>query len=391
MSCPDALAITWPVNSLSGYGLYALQTAMQFLRQGGKTLILAGGAQQVAIPENAPQDLLTAITLGQKIADFLRQNPEQTLAFAHAVLFAVGNDGRGFAGQDRIWGKPAIGCAAIEHNQFTAHGLEVIGRYDRLITISRWNEQILRNLNLAPVSLCWQGIATQLFYPGPRGARWRDRFVIFSGGKFEFRKAQDVVVAAFKRFRAKYPEALLICAWQTPYQSDTAPFVLAGHCDRVPQPDGQGGLNIDTWLQQQGLPPESFVDLPYTPNPQMPDILINCDAALFPNRCEGGTNLVAMEALACGVPSIVAANTGQLDLIELFDCLPLRKQQHVTAPADFPSVVDWRESDIDEIVAALEQIYQDSAARQHAISAAKKLQAFDWSIVSDRLLQTITS
>ena len=390
MHHPTALAITWPLNSISGYGLYALHIAMQFLRQGGQSLILAGGAQQVTLPADAPLQLRQAINLGQKLAEYLRQNPEETLAFNHAVLFAVGNDGRGFDGQDRIWGKPAIGCAAVEHDEFSAHGREVMRRYDRLIAISRWNEQILRNLNLAPVSLCWQGIDTQLFYPRPRGARWREQFVIFSGGKFEFRKAQDIVVAAFKRFRATYPEALLVCAWQTPYCSEVAPFALAGHCDHVPQPDGQGGLNISLWLQQQGLPPDSFIALPYTPNPQMPEILAHCDVALFPNRCEGGTNLVAMEALACGVPSIIAANTGQLDLIELFDCLPLRQQASVRTPNSFPSVAGWGESDIDEIVTFLTAIYTDQGARQRALLTAEKLQPFSWLNAADQLLQQLS-
>lgn len=389
MPYPDALAITWPLNSLSGYGLYALQIAMQFLRQSGRTLVLAGGSQNVSLPPDAPLGLEDAMVLGQKLAGYLRQNPHETLAFNHATLFAVGNDGRGFEAQDRIWGKPAIGCAAVEHDQFTAHGLEVMRRYDRLIAISRWNEQILRNLNLAPVTLCWQGIDTQLFYPRPRGARWRDRFVIFSGGKFEFRKAQDLVVAAFKRFRALYPEALLVCAWQTPYVSDGAPFALAGYCDHVPQPDGRGGLDIDTWLQQQGLPPESFVSLPYTPNPHMANILADCDVALFPNRCEGGTNLVAMEALACGVPSIIAANTGQLDLIELFDCWPLRQQAKVRTPKGFPSVAGWGESDIDEIVTTLGAVYADQTARQSMSLAAKQLQSFSWPSVADQLLSQV--
>ena len=40
-----------------------------------------------------------------------------------------------------------------------------------------------------------------------------DRFVIFSGGKLEYRKGQDIVIAAFKIFQKRHPEALLITAW----------------------------------------------------------------------------------------------------------------------------------------------------------------------------------
>jgi len=41
---------------------------------------------------------------------------------------------------------------------------------------------------------------------------------------------------------------------------------------------------------------------------------------------QGGTNLVAMEAFAAGIPSIISANTGHLDLIDDDRCFPLRLQ-----------------------------------------------------------------
>ena len=44
-------------------------------------------------------------------------------------------------------------------------------------------------------------------------------------------------------------------------------------------------------------------------------LLKQADLAVFPNRCEGGTNLVAMEAIACGVPTVLSANSGHLDLL----------------------------------------------------------------------------
>lgn len=381
-----ALTITWPLSSLSGYGIYGLQIAQQFFRRGGRELILTQAPQNLTLPDNAAESLKAAIVLGQRLGDHMQSHPEETLAFNHATLFAVGNDGRGFAGQDRIWGNPAIGCAAIEQAHFTAHGRDVMQRYQRLIAISRWNAAILADLQLAPVSLCYQGIDTKLFYPRPRAARWQDRFVIFSGGKFEFRKAQDLVVAAFRSFQKKYPDALLVTCWQTPYVADPTLFAAAGHCRDVPQPDNQGGLRLVEWLRQQGLPDSSFLALPYTPNPMMPEILAATDAAIFPNRCEGGTNLVAMEAMACGVPTLVANNTGQKDLIELFGCDGLAQQRPVISTTQ--PVTDWGESDLDEIIAWLESTYQSStAARQKAQQIAKKLADFDWSVVNERLLQ----
>ena len=44
--------------------------------------------------------------------------------------------------------------------------------------------------------------------------QWNIDAVIFSGGKLELRKGQDLVVAAFKIFHARHPDALLISSWQ---------------------------------------------------------------------------------------------------------------------------------------------------------------------------------
>lgn len=390
----DALAITWPLSSLSGYGVYGAQIAQQFFRAGGQKLILTQDSPHYSLPPNLPsplrQSLQTGLQLGTRLSEFLVHHPSETLAFNHAGLFAIGNDGRGFAGQDQIWARPAIGCAALEHLVMTAHGLEILRRYQHLIAISKWNAAYLKSLNLAPVSLCYQGIDSRLFYPKPRMPRWPDRFVIFSGGKFEFRKAQDIVVAAFRQFHARHTDALLVTAWQTPYSPDATLFQMAGHCQTTPESDGNGGLAIDAWLNQQGLPSSSFLTLPYTPNHLMPDLLGACDAAVFPNRCEGGTNLVAMEAMACGVPTIVANNTGQKDLVELFGCAALQQQSRVKAIPQSLPVSDWGESNVEELVTWLEHVYQAAtAARLSAADIAVKLKNFDWANVNAALLETV--
>lgn len=43
---------------------------------------------------------------------------------------------------------------------------------------------------------------------------------------------------------------------------------------------------------------------------QLAEALAEADVALFPNRGEGGTNLMAMQAMASGVPTVLSANSG---------------------------------------------------------------------------------
>ena len=52
-------------------------------------------------------------------------------------------------------------------------------------------------------------------------------------------------------------------------------------------------------------------------NRQLPHLIKQADVAVFASRCEGGTNLMAMETLACGVPTLISANTGHLDLLAM--------------------------------------------------------------------------
>lgn len=382
------IALTWALSTISGYGIYGMQLALQFFRRGGEKFISTHEPSMTNLPTLTQMRMAPVLDLGKKLSDVLKKNPSETLEFDHAVLYAVGNNCAGFAGQDRIRGKLKIGCAAIEHTDFTPAAKNYALNYDKMIAISRWNEEFLKTLDVAPVHLCLQGIDTTLFMPGPKTGLWHDRFIIFSGGKFEFRKGQDIVVAAFKRFHAKHPEALLVTCWQNPLPLDPEPYIMAGHCTDLPLANGAHGLQIAPWLLKQGLPVGSFAELPYTPNMLMPAVLRECDAAIFPNRGEGGTNLVAMEAMACGVPTYVSNNTGQKDLVEMLGCPAFNTQSDVKVPSGYASVQDWGETDVDEVVEALEKMYTNhKEARKTAGTIAEKIKAWDWSLQNEKLLK----
>jgi glycosyltransferase involved in cell wall biosynthesis len=110
-------------------------------------------------------------------------------------------------------------------------------------------------------------------------------------------------------------------------------------------------------MYQNGLDPKSVQDLGFVPNGLMPTILREKDVALQPSRAEACTNLPVKEAMACGVPAIAAFNTGMKDLLNDETCLALRKQARIEGPSPH-STNGWGESDVDEIVAALEFAYE---------------------------------
>ena len=55
-----------------------------------------------------------------------------------------------------------------------------------------------------------------------------------------------------------------------------------------------------SWLLSCGLPRSSFTVLPFIDPSEMSRQLASSHVGIFANRAEGGTNLVAMEALATG-------------------------------------------------------------------------------------------
>ena len=122
----------------------------------------------------------------------------------------------------------------------------------------------------------------------------------------------------------------------------------------------------------------------------MAQMLREVDLAVFPNRCEGGTNLVAMESMATGVPVVLSRNTGHLDLIQPDNCYSLDLQipmGEVTGRAQFQ---DWGESSIDELVTRMEQAYVDREdAKARGAAGAAFMRTWDWSTQTDKFLAAI--
>jgi len=138
---------------------------MQFLRRGGTQVILTSQPAMTTVPPLVQPKLESIFALANKLHAYRKENPEELLSFNHAVLHGSSSDFAGFAGQDRIWGKPNVACAAIEHLVCTDYGRKIAKNYDMFVAISRWNADYLKSLNVGPVHLCHQGIDGTLFRP----------------------------------------------------------------------------------------------------------------------------------------------------------------------------------------------------------------------------------
>ncbi|KAA0683833.1 glycosyltransferase [Azospirillum brasilense] len=365
------LALTWQLSEIHGWGLVGVHTALHLIDRGRPPLLLEKPLLSTLRPEN--REKLECLMDGHRqITAIADRSGNRMLGLNDCtVLHALGNGFVAGPFSTRFRGSRNVGVIAFEDTLFDEDTLRRARSYDKLVVHSDYNRALLADQGFTDVGCAFQGVDPDELAPVPPARRFGDRFVVFSGGKVEFRKGQDIVLAAFRRFHERHPDALLVTAWHNPWPHTSADIAESPLVPSAPAVGDNGKLRIVEWAMDCGVPPEGFVDMGFLGRGQIPAILAECHAALFPNRCEGATNLVAMEAMACGVPVILSANTGHLDLIRDGNCLPLLRQDPVADPAGRRR--GWGESSVEEAVAHLEALYTDRAA---ARSRADKARAF---------------
>lgn len=376
--------MNWGVSSSYGWGVYGMNLALAWANDPELRLICAWpvGDDPSLDPIRrgvlAPFRRESATFQGQLQAfDGGEVDAQSPLLTCVMPDFRIMRTPRGAT----LRGAPTIGVTFFDSARQTPEAIRNAAEYPLIVTGSSWNEEVLRAHGLTNVRTILQGVDPSLFHPAPRASFAGDRFLVFSGGKLELRKGQDIALAAFRKFSERRPDAVLVTAWHSPWPDLARTLDRSGLAAPVVfGADGQ--LDPAGWAAANGVPPERFIDARLTPNPLMPQLLRQMDVGLFPNRSEGGTNLVAMECMACGVPAILSANTGHLDLIEEDNCFVLTRQDEVTAEpaaAAFGEVRGWGESDVDEAVELLERAYRDrEAARSRGERGAQTLARLPW-------------
>lgn len=318
----------WDVSPLFGWGVYGLNLALEW-----------AGDRDIEARTSGAIKLDGVDALRRRcLADFARRS-----------LAGRGEDLRLCAlGNDLVGNGGRVGVAFFEQ-PLSAAAVERAKWFDLIITGSSWNEQLLRDRGVESVKTILQGVDPTLFHPAPRRGLFRDRFVIFSGGKAEPRKGQDLVVKTFRIFAKKHPEALLVTAWHSPW------------------PGLRAGMDLD--LSDLA---DQVIDVGQVPNALMPGIYRECDVGLFPNRLEGGTNLVAMECMACGVLPLLSGGTGHEDLLKIGGQRITFAEQAVANPHDIIDVLEF-------VMSA------PSAARSSALKGAEAIAAFTWARTASEL------
>jgi glycosyltransferase involved in cell wall biosynthesis len=356
------LGLAWQLSEYHGWGVFGLNVARTLVAQGYQPAKLLNPPN---IDFNKYPELASTKTEWlQNEAAFAAL----TAKLHHpgvTVIHSLGND---FVFTNKQhWGDRNIGFIFFETTLFSSEGLARANTLDLILTGSRWNAQILSKMGLKNVAYVMQGVdLTRFDNAQPKSNS--GPFVIYSGGKLEFRKGQDIVLEAFKVFHQKRPDSLLLTSWHNPWPRITQDLISSPYGFGAPTITNEQ-VDIAEWCARSGLPSSAFKHIGPTPNEHMAQVYRQADIGLFPNRAEGGTNLVAMEVMAAGVPCILSENTGHLDLITGTNCYSLKQQTRYSNA----SHQGWGQSSIEEIVATLEHAYQH---RDERIAIGKQGRAF---------------
>jgi glycosyltransferase involved in cell wall biosynthesis len=353
--------LNWPANTYSGWGIVGLNLFLHWANDPDIRPLMGGPITEQEMAGVDPLKIVAcrdAIIGSNQFQNDLRRVQSGSRQLPMPVVEGLGN---GLFRPGMLRGTRTIGRAIFEDTNLS--GLEEkLAPFDTLLCASHWNAELLRAHSSKPVEVIFEGIDPSQFHPAPKsGVLDKSRFYIFSGGKVEFRKGHDLILLAFREFSRRHDDAILVTVWHSPWPQLSAGF--KGKLDVPLELTPQGVIDVRKWVTRNAVDPAKVIEIGQVPNAMMPALLREMDCALAPSRAEACTNLLAKEAMACGVPVILAANTGVKDLIGQGNCLPLTRQAPVRDYA-LPGTEGWGESDVEEIVAALERLYTDTALRK---------------------------
>lgn len=274
------------------------------------------------------------------------------------------------------WDRKNIGYCFFEDTitvlEFTRQAAK---EWDFIVAGSSWCEQNLRIGGVKKTSTILQGVDGNIFYPGAK-KNYNDSFVVFSGGKFELRKSQDLVIAAMCILMERHSDVVLSCAWYNQWPFSLATMGLSEHIKYFHR-EGDCLDILSETLERNGIPLERVVLHPVLNNEDMREVYLNSDVGLFPNRGEGGNNMVMCEYMACGRTVIASDMTGHADIITSDNAIPLTSYRPYHYHHHAEGV--WFEPSLEEIVEKLEFAYiNQRLLRLKGLKATEDMARLNW-------------
>ncbi|MFA3783813.1 tetratricopeptide repeat protein [Melioribacteraceae bacterium 4301-Me] len=260
--------------------------------------------------------------------------------------------------------------------------------YDIIFAGSTWCKEKMINAGILNSQVLIQGIDPEMFYPSDY-ERNDNLFVIFSGGKFELRKGQDLVIKAFEILHKKYSDMILINAWYNYWQNSINTMAFSKYINFELRGNNWHDFIANIFFIN-GIDTKRVFILPIVPNEKLRELYMKTDVGIFPNRCEGGTNLVLMEYMACGKPVIASYNTGHKDILTENNSIMLKEMKEFKLYDNNKLIAEWEEPLLDEIISKIEYAYNNrEQLKIIGKRAGEYMKNFTWEKTADNLLSKI--
>ena len=275
-------------------------------------------------------------------------------------------------------------------NEMTVNSIENAKKYDLVLAGSSWcrDRMLERGINNCGVLI--QGIDPKYFYPITE-EKGQDDFVIFSGGKLELRKGQDLLLKAIKILQERYSDIILVNCWYNIWPQSMQLMAYSRHIDFEYTEGRSWTETMNRIYEINGLDPNRIKTYALVSNKIQREIYKATDIGVFPNRCEGGTNLVLMEYMACAKPVIVSYTSGHTDIVTTENALLLSDLSNFNlVDVDNKLVGRWQEPSLDQLVASIEYAYHHrDQIKKIGKRAGEDLKKFTWEHSAQHLLDIL--
>tara|TARA_B100001173_G_C16026927_1_gene564511 strand:+ start:1895 stop:3121 length:1227 start_codon:yes stop_codon:yes gene_type:complete len=390
------IAITWPLTPYTGWGRYGIQLAKALISESIARPIVPYNIAKTQACELEWQLWSEQIEKDSRpLINAVKGNTSKSsLSTNCQIIFdGLGNSAK----PHEFHGKYRVGVTFFERSLIPEQlKLFMQNEFDLIITGSNWNQKVLESHGINNSFLVHQGVDLSIFNPIPVRQLLIRPFIIFAGGKLESRKGQDIVIEAFRRFIKLCPNALLIGCWVNIGNIgintlNTTPYILTN-------PRSGKAEDIQPWLISEGIPEQNILIPSIINNAQLPSLIKQADTAVFASRCEGGTNLMAMEALACGIPTLLSENTGHLDLLngDIPHAIGIKRSSRKTDTEKISEAYGgddqgvWGETDPDSLVEEwIKQFKNKSYWKEERAQNAATMNKWSWEQSMDKLINKL--
>jgi len=262
-------------------------------------------------------------------------------------------------------------------------------QYRHLAAGSSYCADVLRQHGFTEVSTVLHGVDSKLFAPRPeRRSFFPEHFIVFSGGKFELRKGQDIVIRAYKVLQDRHRDVMLVNSWYNGWPQFRDTMSASKLIRYVPFNNNDYVAWINELLTSHGIDIERVITVLPRPHRLLPDLYHATDLGLFPNRVEGGNNMVLMEYLSCGKPAIASFNSGHTDILHRNNAVLIEGHRPMERRSDDNELTAvWNDPSLDETIDKLEWCYHNREKLEPlAQRGAADMRELPWRRVAEQLL-----